>query len=182
MMVVDYDTGWPRLFETLKTSIWSAVADIAISVEHVGSTSIPGLAAKPVIDIDVVVAPRDIPEGIKRLTGLGYGHRGDLGIPLREAFRRPSDSVAHHLYLCPSNSPALANHLALRNYLLANADAARAYGELKKRLAVEHAGDMDAYVEAKTDFIVSVLRQVGFAESRLSDIEAMNRKGSAGAA
>ena len=59
-MVVDYDASWPRLFETLKASIWTAVADIAISVEHVGSTSVPGLVAKPVIDIDVVVAAGDV--------------------------------------------------------------------------------------------------------------------------
>jgi len=161
MLVVDYDPGWPRLFEALRASIWGAVADIAIAIEHVGSTSIPGLAARPVVDVDVVVAARDVAKGIERLTALGYEHRGDLGIPLREAFRRPPGSVPHHLYLCPANSPALANHLALRDYLRGNADAARAYGELKRRLAVAHAGNIDAYVEGKTDFIVSILRQVG---------------------
>jgi len=176
MLVVDYDLAWPRLFEELKASIWDAVAGIAVAVEHVGSTSVPGLAAKPVIDIDVVVAECDVPSGIEQLKGLGYEHRGDLGIPLREAFRRPAGTVPHNLYLCPSNSPALANHVALRDYLRANVEAARAYGELKMRLAVECAGDIDAYVEGKTGFIVSVLRQVGLAEASLSDIEVMNRK------
>jgi hypothetical protein len=83
-MVVDYDPRWPRLFETIKASIWGAVADVALSVEHVGSTSVPGLAAKPIIDVDVVVAECDLAAGIKRLTALGYAHRGDLGIPQRE--------------------------------------------------------------------------------------------------
>jgi GrpB-like predicted nucleotidyltransferase (UPF0157 family) len=176
MLVVDYDPAWPGLFEALKAAIWDAVADIAVAVEHVGSTSVPGLAAKPVIDIDVVVAERDVSRGIGRLTGLGYVHRGDLGIPLREAFSRPAGTVPHNLYLCPSNSPALANHLALRDHLRANVEAAQAYGDLKRRLAVECYGDVDAYVEGKTGFVVSILRQAGFAEASLSDIEAMNRK------
>jgi GrpB-like predicted nucleotidyltransferase (UPF0157 family) len=176
MLVVDYDPAWPGLFEALKASIWGAVADIALAVEHVGSTSVIGLAGKPVIDIDVVVAEHDLQSGIRRLTGLGYEHRGDLGIPLREAFRRPAGTVPHNLYLCPSSSPALANHLALRAYLRSDDEAARAYGDLKRRLAVECSGDVDAYVEGKTGFIVSILRQAGFEEASLSDIEVMNRK------
>jgi GrpB-like predicted nucleotidyltransferase (UPF0157 family) len=175
-MVVAYDPAWPGLFETLKTSIWGAVADIAISVEHVGSTSVPGLAAKPIIDMDVVVPDAELAEGIRRLAALGYEHRGDLGIVRREAFRPPAGSVPHNLYLCSSNSPALANHLALRNYLRDNPEAARAYGEVKMRLALAHAGDLEAYVEGKTEFITSILRQVGFSQAALSDIEVMNRK------
>jgi GrpB-like predicted nucleotidyltransferase (UPF0157 family) len=176
MLVVEYDPAWPGLFEALKASIWGAVADIAVAVEHVGSTSVPGLAAKPVIDIDVVVAERDVPRGIGRLTGLGYEHRGDLGIPFREAFRPPAGGVPQNLYLCPLNSPALANHIVLRDHLRANVEAARTYGDLKRRLAVECSGDIDAYVEGKTGFIVSILRQAGLAEASLLDIEVMNRK------
>ena len=174
VVVQDYDPSWPQVFEALRSPIWSAVSDIAISVEHVGSTSVPGLAAKPVIDMDVVVAEGEVAAGIARLSALGYGHRGDLGIPGREAFGSLPHSPRHHLYLCPASSPALANHLAIRDYLRANPFAARAYGNLKKRLAREHPNNIDAYVEAKTDFLVGILRKVGFTTDALAAIERMN--------
>lgn len=176
MLIADYDPGWPQTFAVLKAAIEGALAGLVLAVEHVGSTSVMGLPAKPVIDLDVVVASEHVAEGIGRLQQLGYEHEGERGIPLREAFRRPAGSVPHHLYLCPPHSPALANHLALRDYLRAQPDAARAYGALKRRLALEHAGDSDAYVQGKTAFIVDILRQVGFSATSLADIELMNRK------
>jgi GrpB-like predicted nucleotidyltransferase (UPF0157 family) len=174
VIVLDYDPGWPHLFEEIRSTVWDAVSDIAIAIEHVGSTSVPGLAAKPVIDMDVVVAEGDVATGISRLTGLGYEHRGDLGIADREAFGRPAGSPRHHLYLCPSSSPALANHLAIRDYLRTNLRVASAYGDLKRHLAREFPRDIDGYVEAKTGFLVGVLRKVAFPEDALADIERMN--------
>lgn len=176
VVVVDYDPNWPKLFETLRSSIWPAVADIVLSIEHVGSTSVPGLAAKPIIDIDVVASEDMISEGIARLTTLGYEHLGDLGIPQRHAFRRPQGTVAHNLYLCPATSPALANHLAIRDYLRANPAAAEAYGDLKKRLAQEFTHDIDGYVESKTDFLVNILREQGFSSESVEEIERSNRR------
>jgi GrpB-like predicted nucleotidyltransferase (UPF0157 family) len=88
--IVDYDPHWPEVFETLRQRIWAALGDVALSVEHVGSTSVPGLAAKPIIDISIVVPERsDVQTGISRLASLGYVHRGDLGIEGREAFANP---------------------------------------------------------------------------------------------
>src|SRR5258705_12320222 len=85
--VVDYDPRWPTRFETLRARIVAALGSLADSIEHVGSTSVPGLAAKPIIDIDVlVVSAIDVPEAIERLALLGYLHRGNLGIDGREAF------------------------------------------------------------------------------------------------
>ena len=97
--VVDYDPHWPETFETLRSRIWTAVGDVALSVEHVGSTSVPGLAAKPIIDISIVVPERsDVRTGISRLATLGYVHRGDLGIAGREAFANPEGLPRHNLY------------------------------------------------------------------------------------
>jgi len=175
VIVVDYDPQWPHVFEALRAPIWRAVADIAISIEHVGSTSVPGLAAKPVIDMDVVVPEGRVSAGIARLTTLGYQHEGELGVPNREAFRSPSGAARHHLYLCPSTSLALANHVAIRDHLRANPSVARAYGDLKKRLALEFAHDIDGYVEAKTSFLVGILRQIGFSENDLAEITGVNR-------
>lgn len=176
VIVLDYDPNWPRLFETLRSSIWGAISDIAISIEHVGSTAVPGLAAKPIIDIDVVVPEVAVRVGIARLEALGYLHRGDCGVPKREAFRSPAGSAPHHLYLCATTSVALANHLAIRDHLRANPSVARAYGDLKQRLAREFAVDRIGYVEAKTDFLVAILREVGFAREDLAEIVQSNHR------
>jgi GrpB-like predicted nucleotidyltransferase (UPF0157 family) len=175
IVIVDYDPRWPDAFNALRAILWPAVSDVAVSIEHVGSTAVPGLAAKPVIDIDVIVPDACVPAGIARLTSIGYAHRGDQGIPQREAFREPAGPAKHHLYLCPESSTALANHLAVRDVLRANAVAAKAYGDLKRRLAISSAGNVDAYVHGNTDFQVGLLRKAGFSESRLAEIVRMNQ-------
>jgi GrpB-like predicted nucleotidyltransferase (UPF0157 family) len=175
IVVVEYDPTWPTTFNSLRARVWPAVRDIAVSIEHMGSTSVPGLAAKPVIDMSVALASADrVSEGIERLETLGYVHRGDLGIEGREAFRSPAELPAHHLYMCPAGSLGLLNPLALRDYLRAHPDAAQAYGALKKSLAAEFPHDIDRYVGGKTDFVVGILREVGFTTEQLEAIERMN--------
>ena len=175
--VVDHDPAWPAAFERLRARIWPVVADLAVAIEHVGSTSVPGLAAKPVIDLDVVLrSGADLPRVIGRLATLGYAHLGDLGIDGREAFAPPPGPPEHHLYVCPPDSPALANHLALRDHLRRHPELAAAYGALKKRLATTFVHDIDGYVAGKTGFIVGVLRAAGFTEDALAPIERANRR------
>jgi len=176
IQIVDYDPAWPEEFEEFRAPVAEALADVALSIEHIGSTAVPGLAAKPVIDIDVVVAESDVAQSIERLGELGYEHRGDLGIPSREAFRSPPGIRKHHLYLCPSGSPALANHLAFRDCLRADDKLAREYGELKRQLAADFSDDKDGYAKAKTAFIVGVLARAGFTRSAIEDIQDMNRR------
>ena len=176
VIVVDYEPSWPAVFAQISGPILDAVSDIAIAIEHVGSTAVRGLAAKPVIDIDVVVPRGRVADAIARLETLGYEHRGDLGVPQREAFRRPPGLPRHHLYLCPEGSLALANHLAVRDYLRAHPVEARAYGELKKRLAGEFAHDIDGYIAGKTDFLLAILRTSGLEPPLLDDIEHINRR------
>ncbi len=175
VVVVDYDPKWPELFQALTAPLRKVFAQVAVSIEHVGSTAVPGLAAKPVIDIDVVVLEHDVSEAIARLGSLGYRHLGERGIPQREAFRRPPSSAVHHLYVCPLASAALANHLAVRDHLRSHPEEARAYGELKKQLAIDFAEDVDGYVEAKTEFLLRILRQRGFTDALLHQIEGVNR-------
>jgi GrpB-like predicted nucleotidyltransferase (UPF0157 family) len=177
VIVVPYDPEWVARFEALRAPLWDAVREIALSIEHVGSTAVPGLAAKPIVDMTVVVpSPRDVPRAIAQLQGLGYRHRGDLGIAGREAFHAPPDLPAHRLYVCAKNSLALANHVALRDWLRSHPDDARAYGELKQQLAVRFRGDIDGYVDGKTDFIAEVLRMAGMAPDAVAAIAASNRK------
>jgi GrpB-like predicted nucleotidyltransferase (UPF0157 family) len=174
-VVVDYNPEWPIWFEAIRDRITPALGSLALSIEHVGSTSVPGLAAKPVIDVDVVVGDRAaIPAAITALASLGYQHLGDLGVRDREAFRRPAGTEPHNVYVCPAGGEGLRNHLALRDHLRTHPEAVEAYGALKRRLAVE-APDIDAYVAAKTDLIVSFLRAEGIDEGTLTAIEVANK-------
>lgn len=171
IVVVDYDPTWPQVFERLRALVWRVVQDFALAIEHVGSTSVPGLAAKPIIDMDVVIASAAlIPLAIERLGTLGYVHRGNLGIEGREALQQPAHLPPHH-----QDSVSLRNHLALRDYLRAHPAAVQAYGALKKRLAQEHAHNIEAYIEAKSDLILSMLAQTGFETEQIAAIREQNR-------
>jgi GrpB-like predicted nucleotidyltransferase (UPF0157 family) len=175
VLVVDYDPSWPGKFEELRRHVWSAVRDVAPAIEHVGSTAVAGLAAKPIIDIDVIVASRDKgADAIARLGELGYVHRGDLGIEDREAFASPAALPAHNLYVCLEGSAALANHLALRDFLRRDPQAATEYGRIKKQLAARFPTDMASYIAGKTDCILTMLRSMGFSESTLRSIRNAN--------
>lgn len=110
---------------------------------------------------------------------MGYVHRGDLGVPDREAFAVPEDFPRHHLYLTPTDSLSLKNHLELRDYLRANPERAKAYGDLKHRLAEEFPNAIDSYVDGKTDFILGIFRDLGFSEEELAAIEGINRMNTA---
>jgi GrpB-like predicted nucleotidyltransferase (UPF0157 family) len=175
VVVVDHDPAWAVAFEAIRGRVGPALEDVADRIEHVGSTSVPGLAAKPIIDIDVIVrSADDVPRAIERLTDLGYTHLGDLGIAGREAFRRPPGTPRHNLYVCVAGSLGVRNHLALRDHLRTHAEAAAAYGALKRQVAAEVTG-IDAYIEAKTDLIVAILAAEGFTPAEIAAIRESNR-------
>jgi GrpB-like predicted nucleotidyltransferase (UPF0157 family) len=170
VIVVAYDPNWPVWFAALARVYAGARGHVAIAVEHVGSTSVPGLAAKPIIDIDVVIpSAAALPEIQARLDAIGYHHRGDLGLPGRESFKREGEDVPrdgsgrhwplHHLYVCARDSRELQRHLRFRDWLRTHPDDAAAYGLLKQRLAELHADDRDRYTDAKTKFIEGILAE-----------------------
>jgi GrpB-like predicted nucleotidyltransferase (UPF0157 family) len=164
VIVTDYDTSWPATFLALQRMIREVLRDLADSVEHVGSTSVPGLAAKPIIDIDAIVSHRDrVSAATERLRLLGYVHQGNLGIEDREAYETPAGLPAHHLYVCISGSPALINHITVRDYLRTHPECAAAYGRLKKELARRFPYDVGQYTRAKSEFILQILRNAGIA-------------------
>jgi GrpB-like predicted nucleotidyltransferase (UPF0157 family) len=157
IVIVEYDPSWPSRFATLAATVTAALGPVLVRVEHVGSTAVPGLPAKPVIDIDAVVRPADVVEAIGRLAAVGYIHQGERGVAGREAFAAPAGAAPHHLYVCPVGSPALAEHLQFRDALRADGRLAAEYGRLKRRLAARFGRDRDGYCEAKTGFIRAVL-------------------------
>lgn len=176
VLVVDYDSSWPLTFAALQLPIWEALRGVALSVEHVGSTSVPGLAAKPIIDVDAIVSSRaDMPTAIGRLSALGYVHCGSLGIEDREAFENPAGLPAHHLYACVQGRVALVNHLSLRDYLRRDPSAAAAYGQLKKQLAEQFPNDVEGYMSGKTEFLLDLLRSAGVFDTDLLTIRDANR-------
>jgi GrpB-like predicted nucleotidyltransferase (UPF0157 family) len=159
LVVADYDDEWPTLFEQIAQPVRDAVADLGAHVEHVGSTSVPGLAAKPIIDIDVVVpSAGDVPTAIERLRSLGYVYQGDKGIRGREAFLWPRAARPHHLYVVVRGSKPYMDHIRFRDYVRQHPEVAREYAALKMRLAQRHGADQLGYTDAKTDFITGVLR------------------------
>jgi GrpB-like predicted nucleotidyltransferase (UPF0157 family) len=160
VVVVEYDARWPATFEALRSRVAGVLGDLAAAIEHIGSTAVPGMAAKPIIDMDVLLkSGSDLPQVIQRLDALGYVHRGDLGIAGREAFAAPPDAPTHHLYVCPPESQEYRRHLALRDYLRAHDADAAAYSELKRSLAARFRDDRAAYCEAKQEFIERLLQQ-----------------------
>ena len=170
IVVVDYDPQWPLIFADFKRVLEATLGELALSIEHVGSTSVPGLAAKPIIDLDIVIESRALlPKAIESLATLGYYHQGDLDVKGREAFGRheadiPSDgtgrqSMRHNLYVCAQDSIELARHLAFRNYIREHPDEALAYGNLKRQLAQQFPYDIDSYVEGKSAFVEGILQR-----------------------
>ena len=166
--ISEHDSQWASSFDGLKNALMNALGDLALAVEHVGSTAVSGLAAKPIIDIDVVIDSPDLLHRIVEvLSSLGYIHQGDKGVPGREAFGRSGSDVpkdgtgrcwpAHHLYVCDKENGELQRHLAFRDFLRLHPQYARRYAQLKRKLAIEHAEDREAYTEGKTTFVAEVM-------------------------
>ena len=187
IVVEDYSANWTLAFQQFRYVYLKHLSALITDVQHVGSTSVVGLAAKPIIDIDLIITNRDILDPvIEKLQLLGYDYLGDLGIADREAFRGRSAEApydagshswpSHNLYVCLAGSDSLRNHIAFRDFLRNHPAQAEAYGKLKKKLALENPYDIDWYVERKTPFITEILGQVGFDEASVSKIVESNRK------
>jgi GrpB-like predicted nucleotidyltransferase (UPF0157 family)/mannose-6-phosphate isomerase-like protein (cupin superfamily) len=165
--VLDHDPAWADWFEHLSAVVWPAVQDVAVRIDHVGSTSVPGLAAKPIIDLDVVVASAAaVRPAVRALQAIGYRWRGDLGVAGREAFFPPAgDLPRHHLYLVVDGNQAHRDHVDLRDLLRRDPEASAAYGALKRKNAAEVDGDMDEYVARKHDLVTELLARARLARA-----------------
>ena len=160
--VVPYDPLWKIEFGRIAARMREIAGDLIIAAEHVGSTSIEGLSAKPIIDLDLVIDSYEVlPEMISRLEQFGYEHQGNLGIEGREAFRsRQEDGfMKYHLYVCPKDGKGYLEHIAFRDYLRKDPSARQEYQAVKQRLAEEFRYDIDAYCEGKTVFVQSILQK-----------------------
>ena len=169
IVISEYDAKWPVLFEEEAHRLRTAFGSVALRIEHVGSTSVPGLAAKPVIDIQVSVASL-VPHGryVDTMATLGYCHvaLGDFDL-VYPFFHRPAEFPGtHHVHLCDAGGEQEWKHLAFRNYLRAHPRVAREYEALKRELARAHDGETlqssQAYSRSKSEFVASVLRAAAY--------------------
>jgi GrpB-like predicted nucleotidyltransferase (UPF0157 family) len=161
VVVFPYDPEWPETFVSIRRALTEALRKTAIAIEHVGSTSVPGMAAKPIIDIDIVIGSEaELTCAISKLAAIGYRYEGEKGVVGRHAFRPPTDLPKHHPYVCAVGNPELNRHLAFRDHLRENESDAKAYAKLKRELAERFGTDRDGYSEAKTAFVEEVLRKV----------------------
>jgi GrpB-like predicted nucleotidyltransferase (UPF0157 family) len=149
--VSPYDPSWPEAFAQLKIELEAALASVPFqSIEHVGSTSIPHLAAKPILDIDVVATQEQLQPVLDALQhpDLGLIYMGELGIAERHAFRTPQKVPVRNLYVCVEGSAALRNHLAVRDLLRGDEVLRREYGALKAELAARWVTILSACIVA----------------------------------
>jgi GrpB-like predicted nucleotidyltransferase (UPF0157 family) len=180
-----HDPNWKIEFENLKHVLCSALLDVDIDIQHVGSTSIPDLYAKPILDIDIIINDTSQLDVISsRLEKLGYINRGEQGIAGRFAFRQSSDAtpatdnhrkwLEHHLYACFPDSLALKNHLLFRDILLNNKKLVAEYSQLKLDVSNEKGMTRELYTKRKTAFILKILAEHGLDSTELDQIKRSN--------
>ena len=156
--IVDYDPAWPVTAAAEIRRIEHGLGPVAARVEHVGSTAVPGLAAKPIIDLQMsVISLRPVQRYADPLKRLGYLFFPDPELPRYPFFARPADRPrTHHLHVCEGESTEEFRHLMVRDFLRAHPDEAREYEALKRRLAAEHPEDRLAYIEGKDTFMAAL--------------------------
>lgn len=170
-IVVDYDPAWVGDFEALAAVLRPAVDGLAREVHHVGSTSIPGMPAKPIIDIDIELLPGVFVDAATVALGpLGYRFNGDQGIEDRYAYNRTSAAVPfaehrqewpnHHLYVCPHYSRELARHLLFRDRLRESAELREAYIAIKREALRRANAVRQVYVDEKEKLARAFIRRV----------------------
>ena len=154
--VVPYNPRWRDVFEAEAKHIAVALGENVVAIHHIGSTAIPNIFAKPVIDLLVEV--RDITRVIEQssaMESLGYQVMGEFGIPGRRYFRKDNHEGirTHQIHAFKAGSAEVVRHLAFRDYLIAHPEDAQKYSELKRRLAEENSQNMDGYIDGKDGFI-----------------------------
>ncbi|MCL1831097.1 MAG: GrpB family protein [Oscillospiraceae bacterium] len=160
--VVEYDPNWKDEFEKIKGELLNVLDGYVIAIEHVGSTSVELLAAKPIIDIDIVMKDYNSFELIKgKLSEIGYSYEGDLGIKDRHTFKYSDKPhlMNHHLYCCPEYSEELKRHISFRDYLITHPKDVKWYSSEKLRIAEYYPFDIDKYMIAKAPVVAEILRK-----------------------
>jgi GrpB-like predicted nucleotidyltransferase (UPF0157 family) len=163
-LVEKYNPEWPRRFEEIKGFLEKKISKACLRIEHVGSTAIPSMIAKPIIDIIIVIELGSFPRMKKLLEELGYYHEGDKGIKDREAFDLANDKLkkslpTHHLYACPEHSEALQRHIAFREYMKTHKKDRERLNALKWQLAEKFNNDRALYIDGKDAMVKEIIQK-----------------------
>lgn len=164
IVVETYNAEWKKDFQSINMELKKALGNLVISIEHVGSTSVEGLSAKPIIDIDVVIEDRNkLNDTIDALNKIGYIHEGNQGIEGREAFKYQGKEHLrkHHLYVCAKDAFELKRHIGFRDYLRMHPEAVEEYSRIKTEGAAKFPYDVDGYIEYKSSYIERIYKEIG---------------------
>lgn len=163
IVVVAYNPTWAEEFIKIEKELLSVLESTVLSIEHVGSTSVVGLSAKPIIDIDVVVDNNMFEVVKQKLMKIGYEHVGDLEIKGREAFKYKNKEhlMKHHLYVCHKDANELKRHTTFRDYLRMHDDERERYGQIKIEMAKKFPNDIDNYLLGKESVILDIYKKCG---------------------
>jgi GrpB-like predicted nucleotidyltransferase (UPF0157 family) len=166
--VVPYDPRWPKAFEEEAKKLAGALGKNCVTLYHIGSTAVPGLAAKPIIDILIVVKDIfEVDKKAKELEKLGYIAKGENGIPFRRHFHKGDFIRTHNIHIYEEGSAEIDSHLYFRDYLREQDEKAEEYAKLKFDLAKKHPHGVIAYCEGKEGFIHKILKNMPFPKLRL---------------
>ena len=158
--IVSYNPNWKEIYKEESKKIKNVLSDIIVDIHHIGSTAIPGIKAKPVIDILVEV--KDI-EAVDRYNNkmeeLGYEVMGEYGIPKRRFFRKGGNNRTHHIHIFQVGNEEIERHINFKEYLIAHPDKAREYSKLKEKLTNKYTYDVENYTNGKSDFIKEIDRK-----------------------
>lgn len=169
VIVEPYNETWKNAFEEIRKEIEEVLGDMIIDIEHVGSTAVEGMSAKPCIDIDVVIRDYAVFDMIvNKLEEIGYIHEGNLGIKDREAFKYSNKPhlKTHHLYVCPQYSEELHRHLTFRNFLRNHKEAIEKYSRVKETAAQLFPNSIEKYMEYKAPCIEEMYVLCGLNQKR----------------
>lgn len=173
VVVEEYDPAWPQRFDVLRQEYAEAMADSGvpvIAIEHVGSTAVPGLAAKPIIDCDIIVRESDVVAASHVLVSLGFTPQGELGIPQRWAFKAPARLGCTATYVIVDGSLALRNHLSVRDTLRRDSELREAYATVKRAIGAVSA-DILEYGQGKNAVVQRILAAAGLGDDERASID-----------
>jgi GrpB-like predicted nucleotidyltransferase (UPF0157 family) len=185
VLIVDYDPGWPGRFEQERARLAEALAPYALAIEHIGSTAVPGMPAKPTIDIAVGLARLgDAPRCIERMQRLGYEYVSEFEkeLPERRYFRKgltESQQATHHVHMTEVGSEFWDADILFRDWLRGHEEDATAYAAVKRELAARHGSDREGYTDAKTPFVRAVKEKAREERAKASDLRTRRVAGGA---
>ena len=187
-----YNPAWETRFDQVRNDLAVILKNIPVrAIEHVGSTSVPGLMAKPVLDIDIIVTPATLTATRQCLVAAGYQDLGEMGVPGRVAFRQPGfarsevangsavtsrgeTEMRRNTYVILEDSLSLTNHRDLKRVLLEDTDLRSEYGEIKRKIVERGENNMDEYCRGKNEVMLKILKRAGWTEDELKEVRAAN--------